>query len=69
VPPPLQVGDRVRLTPKYRGSSYRPGATGTVAKLLPPSTPGGMPLFQVRIDAGDAAFYPVLYADELERLP
>jgi hypothetical protein len=69
VPPPLRVGDRVRLTANYRGSRFRPGATGTVVKVLPPGSPQGVPRYQVRVDTGEVTFYSALDADELELWP
>ena len=65
--PPLQVGDRVRLSLLCRRAQFQPGDTGTIVALLPPSSPQGTPLYQIRMDAGEATLYPAYYEDELER--
>jgi hypothetical protein len=65
--PPFQVGDRVRLTPKYRGSQFRSGDMGTIVAVLPPSSPQKGSVYQVRLDAGEATLYPAFYEEELER--
>ena len=68
MPVTLQVGDRVRLTPEYRGALFRPGDAGTIVAVLSPGFPRGMTVFQVRLDDGKATLYPTFYGEELERL-
>ena len=64
---PLQVGDRVRLTPKYQGKQFHPGDTGTIVDVVPASSPQGETVYQVRLDAGKATLFPTFHEDELER--
>jgi hypothetical protein len=64
---PLRVGDRVRLTPKYRGAQFRPGDAGTIVAVLSAGFPEGMVVYQVRMDDGEATLYPAFYYEELER--
>jgi hypothetical protein len=66
--PPLQIGDRVRLTPNYQGKQFHPGDTGTIVDVVPASSPQGKPGYKVRLDAGKAVVFPAFYEDELERL-
>ena len=63
---PLQIGDRVRLKRTLRRQGFNAGDTGTVTAVLLPTTNAGEVVYQVRIDGGEASFYPVFYADELE---
>lgn len=67
MPADLRVGDRVRVAPGYRRPDYRPGDTGTIVAVLPPVAAQGLPVYQVRLDGGEATLYPTFYADELER--
>ena len=64
--PPFQVGDRVRLTPKYRGSQFRSGDAGTIVAVLPPSSSQRSLVYQVRLDGGEGRLYPAFYEEELE---
>jgi hypothetical protein len=66
--PPLQIGDRVRLTPKYQGTQFHPGDTGTIADVVPAASPQGQAVYRVRLDAGKAMLFPSFHEDELERL-
>jgi hypothetical protein len=68
MPQPFQVGDRVRLTPKYHGARFRPGDAGTIVSVLSPGFPKGIRVYQVRLDDGEATLYPAFYEEELERL-
>jgi hypothetical protein len=68
MPPSFQVGDRVRLAPGYRRPQFRAGDTGTIVAVLPSPSAQGTPLYQARLDAGDAMLYPTFYEEELERL-
>jgi len=63
---PLQVGDRVRLTCKYRGPRFRPGDMGTIAALMS-GFPQGMRVYQVRLEDHAATLYSAFYEEELER--
>jgi hypothetical protein len=64
--PSFQVGERVRLAPSYRCLRFRPGDTGTILAVLPSASTEGPPLYQVRLDGGDATLYPSFYEEELE---
>jgi hypothetical protein len=64
---PFQVGDRVRLTPKYQGKQFHPGDTGTIVDVVQASTQKGGAVYQVRLDAGKATLFPTFHEDELER--
>ena len=68
MPQPFQVGDRVRLTPKYQGKQFHAGDTGTIVDVVPATSPQGKTVYQVRLDAGKAMRFPTFYEDELERL-
>jgi hypothetical protein len=65
---PLQIGDRVRLTPNYQGRQFHAGDTGTIVDVVPASSPQGKPVYLVRLDAGKATVFPTFHEDELERL-
>ena len=65
---PLQIGDRVRLTPNYQGRQFHAGDTGTIVDVVPASSPQAKPVYQVRLDAGKATVFPTFHEDELERL-
>jgi len=66
-PEPLQVGDRIRLTSKYRGRLCHPGEAGTIVAVVSAGFPLGTAVYQVRLDDGTAALYPAFYEEELER--
>jgi hypothetical protein len=68
MPQPFQVGDQVRLTPKYQGKQFHSGDTGTVVDVVLAASPKGMPVYRVRLDSGHATVYPTFYEDELERV-
>jgi hypothetical protein len=68
MPQPLQVGDRVRLTPKYQGKQFHPRDTGTIVDVVPAASPMGASVYQVRLDAGHATVHPTFYDDEPERV-
>jgi hypothetical protein len=63
----FQVGDQIRLAPSCRRFQFRPGDTGTIVAVLPSPTPQGTPLYQARMDGGDATLYPTFFEEELER--
>jgi hypothetical protein len=67
--PRLKVGDRVRVGPRYRRRVYHPGDSGTVVTVLPPWTPQGRPIYQVRMDDSESTLHPTFLADELELIP
>ena len=64
---PLQVGDRVRLTPNYQGKQFHPGDTGTIVDVVPASSPQGEAVYQVRLDTGKSMLFPTFHEDELQR--
>jgi len=66
--PPLQVGDRVRLTPQYQGTQFRPGDAGIIVDVVPAASAQGQAVYKVRLDAGKAMLPLALHEDELERL-
>ena len=49
---------RCPQAPTYRGPQYQAGDTGTIVAVLPSVARQRMPLYQVRMDVGKAAFYP-----------
>jgi hypothetical protein len=65
---PLQIGDRVRLTPKYQGTQFHPGDSGTIVDVVPAASSQGKAVYKVRLDAGKATLPPAFREDELERL-
>jgi hypothetical protein len=65
---PLQVGDRVRLTPKYQGQHFHPGDTGTIVDVVPAASSHGKTVYQVCLDVSKAMRFPTFYEDELERV-
>jgi hypothetical protein len=66
MPVTLQIGDRVRLTCKYRGVQFHRGDAGTIVTVVAAGFPKGMTVYQVRLDKGEAALYPTFYEEELE---
>ena len=68
MPQPLQIGDRVRLTPKYQGKQFHPGDTGTIMDVVPASSPQAEAVYQVRLDTGKSMRFPTFHEAELERV-
>jgi hypothetical protein len=65
---PLQIGDRIRLTPNYQGKQFHPGDTGTIVDVVPAASAQGKAVYKVRLDAGKATVPLAFHEDELERL-
>jgi hypothetical protein len=66
MPAPLQVGDRARLTSKYRGVQFHAGEKGTIVAVLSIRFPEGMRTYQVRLHKCEAALYPTFYQEVVE---
>src|SRR5262249_9218036 len=64
----FKIGDRVRLSDARRNPAYRTGDVATVVNLMPSWRDDDHDLYQVRMDNGRAAFYPVFYGNELEKV-
>jgi hypothetical protein len=63
----LKVGDRVRVSVRYRGEDFRPGDQGTVS-WVPKAPPGCAPLgYHVAMDKkGPGGTSVIFTADEIE---